>query len=104
MNDQDHRPGGALFVQDPAKKTNPNQPDFKGHIVLSPESVKALMASVQVGTPPKVEFAAWKKTSAAGKPYLSLKPDTPRPMTQAAPAPRQAPRIDDDPFADDVPF
>jgi len=52
---------GALFTND--RKEHERQPDFRGEAVVN-------------GV--KVEVAAWRKTSASGKVYLSLKFQAPR--------------------------
>lgn len=58
---------GALFTND--RKEHERQPDFRGEAVVN-------------GV--KVEVAAWRKTSASGKVYLSLKFQAPRERDQTA--------------------
>jgi uncharacterized protein (DUF736 family) len=67
---------GALFTND--RKEHDRQPDFRGQAVVN-------------GQP--MEIAAWRKTSANGKVYLSLKFQAPR-ERDAAPKADQVPQTD----------
>jgi len=58
---------GALFTND--RKEHDRQPDFRGSAVVNGQAV---------------EIAAWRKTSANGKVYLSLKFQAPRERDQTA--------------------
>lgn len=68
-------PSGALFVND--RKSAPNHPDYEGGLELDDELVRCLVEQVKAGETPKLDVKGWKKTSKAGKPFLSLSPKPP---------------------------
>ena len=72
----DHREGGVFFTND--RKTGPSHPDFQGSITISPELLGTLNILAGAGRPLKFNLAGWKKTSAKGTNFLSLKPSEER--------------------------
>lgn len=68
-------PSGALFVND--RKQAPNHPDYEGKIEFDDELVRCLQEQLRAGETPTLELKGWKKTSKAGKPFLSLAPKVP---------------------------
>lgn len=104
MTDYSNRPGGALFNK--TQKTNPNQPDFDGYIVIDPAIMEALYDLYRTGQPARVEIAGWKKKSVrTGANFLSLSGGRIQGFEQQAqrqrPAPPPPQQWDDD---DDIPF
>lgn len=102
---------GAIFPND--KKTQQNQPDYRGHLVITGDQIRMIMAMAKAGLEPRLQIAAWHKTSNGGKQYMSLAaeayakdvqvppPSAPR---QAPPPPKPAPAANND-FDDlDIPF
>lgn len=104
MTAYDNSNKGVFFPND--RKTTPNQPDFTGHIVLSKELIMYVTREIGMGREPKIAVKGWKKTSSAGKNFVSLAVEEPWDpnKAQARPAPRAAaPVVNYDPN-DDVPF
>jgi hypothetical protein len=90
----DHREGGVFFTND--RKTNATHPDFQGSVTIGPELLGTLNILAGAGRPLKFNLAGWKKTSAKGTHFLSLKPseerlggnnDSRAPVQRAAPSP-----------------
>lgn len=85
-------PGWGMLFQ--KKKKSEKQPDYVGEIEIPP------------GLEGRKEVSLWKRTSKAGKVYLSIKVSEPwKPKAKAEPArpQRSAPPVDPD-FDDDLPF
>jgi uncharacterized protein (DUF736 family) len=107
---------GVLFPND--RKVSPNQPDFTGSVILSKELIMYVTREIGCGREPKLAIKGWKKTSKAGKGFVSLVAEEPwdgnkvqqpraepwdgnKAQQPRADAPqRQAPSA----FDDDVPF
>lgn len=109
MPDYSQRPGGALFAKDAKKKTNPNQPDFDGYVVLDPAEMSAIMELWKRGEPVRLDLAGWRKRSdRTGTDFLSISAKLPRAkkeggfQRQPQPAPQQRTPFDDD--DDEIPF
>jgi uncharacterized protein (DUF736 family) len=65
------REGGAFFFNN--RKSNPNQPDYRGELRVTREVVMALQEQLQKGVQfPAIELAGWKKNSASGTTFISL--------------------------------
>lgn len=102
MTDYSNRPGGALFAEDAKKKTNPNQPDFKGNIVLDPAVMDELVAQWKAGQPIKLELAGWTKPKRDGGNFLSLKASLPfRKTEQRSNQQPRVPSAESGSFGDD---
>jgi hypothetical protein len=103
VTDYSNKPGGALFAKDPSRKTNPNQPDYDGYIVLDPAMMQTLMAQWKNGEPMRIQIAGWKKQGRSG-PFVSLNGGQ-LPRQQQAQQRPAAPRGQDN-FVDDddIPF
>lgn len=73
---------GAMFNND--KKNTANHPDKRGDVHLDRTFLLNLMHK---NSDPliKISLSGWEKTSAAGKPYLSLSASEPWEAGQAAP-------------------
>lgn len=104
MPDYSNRPGGALFAKDPARKTNPNQPDFDGELILDPAVMATLLEQWKNGQPIKLELAGWKKTSQKGNNFLSLSAKLPRDRTRPVASPRRDAFFMEPEPDDEVPF
>ena len=64
-------PSGALFVNE--KKRSEKSPDYTGKLELSDEVVNDLVAQTERGVEkPQISLIGWKKTSKAGKQFLSV--------------------------------
>lgn len=103
MTAYDNSNTGVLFPNE--RKTSANHPDFTGNVVLSRELIIFATREISEGREPKISVSGWKKTSNAGKGFVSLKISEPwdankQPARPAQPA-RQAPSAFDD---NDPPF
>ena len=103
MTTFDNTNKGVLFTND--RKTAPNQPDFTGNVVLSRELILYVTKEIAEGREPKIAVKGWRKTSGAGKTFVSLsveepwdpnKAQTPRPRAQVQAAPPPAYEVNDD--------
>lgn len=100
---------GAIFPND--KKTQQNQPDYRGHLVITGDQIRMIMAMAKAGLEPRLQIAAWHKTSNGGKQYMSLAAEayardiTPPSAGTTAPPPPPPPKADDMDFdTDSIPF
>lgn len=99
---------GALFANE--RKTKPNQPDFTGNVVLSQELILHVTREIAAGREPKIAVSGWRKTSNAGKQFISLSVDKPYDPNAGQQAQRQratpapAPSGGDFDPSDDIPF
>lgn len=105
MTAYDNSNSGVMFPND--RKTSPNQPDFTGNVVLSRELIIYATREISQGREPKISLSGWKKTSNAGKGFVSLKVAEPwdankQGQASVQPARQTAPQAS--PFDDDVPF
>lgn len=95
---------GALFSND-KKVAGSNQPDFQGDLTLDVTLLQNLIKLAQANQPITLRVGGWKKTTAAGKVYLSLAPSALRPPQQSqafSPPPQQREEL---PVSDDeIPF
>lgn len=70
------RDSGALFSN---SKSSPNQPDMRGKITLTEETIEYLNGCFATKAPAILELAGWKKQGRAGRQaFLSLKVQPPR--------------------------
>jgi len=85
----EHKPNsGSLFKNE--KKEKPNQPDYRGSCVITPDMVGK-----------QIDIAAWLKESKNGKKFMSLAFSEPYNKPVESQAPKQAPAFDD---GSDIPF
>lgn len=71
----DYPPSGALFVND--RKQSDKHPDYTGTLEISMDVLKVLVEQAKSNQPIKMDMAGWKKTSKAGKSFLSIRADKP---------------------------
>ena len=83
----EHRAGGVMFPN--TRKTSPAQPDFQGTITVDRPLMNELLRLDGQGAPLTLRLAGWKKQSAKGNNFISLKPDVDRPAPQQAPRQHQ---------------
>lgn len=97
-------PSGVLFQND--RKQNDRQPDYNGNLEVSREVVDDLVAQVREGIDkPVLDLAGWRKTTKAGKPFLSLRGGVPYKRRQGEQQPQQSQRQSHVPDIDDeIPF
>lgn len=92
------RPGSGMLFKNRNKKEGDNRPEYVGEV------------EIPAGMQGRKEISLWKKTSQAGKPYLSLRVSDPwKPTRKEAPAkpayaPKSPPVQRDPDFDDDLPF
>ena len=68
----DYPASGILFQND--RKQNDRQPDYTGNLDVDRETVVDLWNQLQEGNEkPKANLVGWRKTSKAGRPFLSLR-------------------------------
>lgn len=89
---------GILFIQDPAKKTNPKSPDYEGNVELDAKMLADLVAMHNAQKPIKLDLAGWRKKSAKGNTFISLTAKLP--FTKSEPVKEERPKsmfeIDDE--------
>lgn len=105
MTAYDNSNSGVIFPND--RKTAPNQPDFTGNVILSKELIMYVTREIAAGREPKLALKGWKKTSKAGKGFVSLVAEEPWDPNKAQvqkPAPRMAASPADYDPNDDIPF
>lgn len=106
MTTYDNSNTGVLFPND--RKTNPNQPDFTGSVILSRELILYATREIGAGREPKLTIKGWKKTSKAGKGFVSLRAEEPWDpnKAQARPASSQQAQPSGGSYDvnDDIPF
>lgn len=99
-------PSGVLFQND--RKQNDRQPDYNGNLEVSREIVDDLVAQVREGIDkPVIDLAGWRKTTKAGKPFLSLRGGVPwkrKANDDAQQRAQQRPAPNFDLGGDDIPF
>ena len=89
------RPGSGMLFKNRNKKEGDNRPEYVGEV------------EIPAGMQGRKEISLWKKTSKAGKPYLSISVSDPwKPERKAAPPvqSQQRPAQSDPDFDDDLPF
>ena len=85
------RPGSGMLFKNKNKKEGDKRPEYVGEI------------EIPAGMEGRKEISLWKRTSKAGKTYLSVSVSDPWKPKAAAPAqPQQAPAKPE--FDDDLPF
>lgn len=62
---------GALFTS--RRKSGPNDPDFTGSVVLSPDLLEKLVIKRNRGEEIRLSVAGWKNQSKDGKSYLRVR-------------------------------
>lgn len=86
----DYPPSGALFTN--TRKTSDKHPDYTGSLEISMDVLKVLVEQAKSGQPIKMDIAGWKKTSKAGKSFLSILANKPYEKKQ------ESSSFDDSPF------
>lgn len=104
MRDFDREAGGAFFRLDPAKKTNPKQPDFEGYLTIDDSLLQLLITLQRQGQPLKLRLAGWTKKAQSGNTFISLKPSEDKKAQQAQGRQPQTQQRSSDPWGDDSPF
>lgn len=104
MTTYDNSNTGVLFTND--RKTKPGQPDFSGQLILSRELILFATNEIAAGREPKIAVKGWRKTSKAGKTFVSLAAEEPwdpaKAGQSAGPARQPAPSTPS--YDDDIPF
>lgn len=99
---------GALFFNDPSRKTNPNQPDYSGKLEISSGLLQHLLACERAGQPAVIDLSGWMKIGKSGKKFLSLKGsaawDGGRGRRQAQPQSEPKPQSTGFDSDDEIPF
>lgn len=72
-------------IQPNRYKTKPNQPDYRGKVILGMDTLRQLMERAQMGIQPAIELAGWAKAGQNGNFIsLSVKIYEPRQQNQRA--------------------
>lgn len=87
----DYPPSGALFTN--TRKTSDKHPDYTGSLEISMDVLKVLVEQAKSGQSIKMDIAGWKKTSKAGKTFLSILANKPYEKKQ-----QESSSFDDAPF------
>jgi hypothetical protein len=93
--DKSKQASGALFVNN--KKTSPKAPDYTGVLDITPEFLDVIKANMNGPEGAKMQLSGWRKTSSAGKDFLSLSVQPPF-KRDGAPRPPSSRDRDDIPF------
>ena len=93
---------GVLFAND--RKQNEKKPDYTGSLELDHETIRDLVNQMNSGVDnPKANLAGWRKTSKAGKQFLSIRASVMRERMQQQVSSYQAPPQSNN-IDDEIPF
>lgn len=93
---------GVLFAND--RKQNEKQPDYTGSLEIDHETIRDLVNQMNSGVEnPKANLAGWRKTSKAGKQFLSIRASVMRERQQNNGSSYQAPPRNQS-IDDEIPF
>lgn len=73
-NGQYPKSNGGLW--DNRHKNAPNHPDWKGHVVVTREQIRMLIAMIDNGMEAKLQLSAWKRQAQSGQRYISIEGET----------------------------
>jgi hypothetical protein len=78
------------------ESSNPEAPISTGKLEITDEQMERLTALKKAGEEMELDLGCWRKTSAKGNDYLSLKAEAPRLPEGTSAAPASEPEFHDD--------